>query len=678
MKIACALVAFSLVLGLPGSAQNEKREPSTHTVQDVTLQNHVFTPAEGQALAEALDTLLATLATTYFLEVPEPVTLQVIPGDLPVSTMSVDSKGTLAFRCRDLHLLTPVSKENIFLMRGVFYPIVQYIILQSLSTPLGLPPGFVQGLVIAIADDVIQHEAHRKVLEPGLRITPAGREVLQMMRKAKEQLGLQAVSYALTASLVSRPAGYEFPGELRDAFLSACDEATLETFFPRALARPAAGIRCDETPLEIPGLSPELKVSKIRVLGDIPVLEQLGPPLTPEQRAQLFTTVWRSIASMYPDPQLKGVDWAAVFMEFRSQVSFCRSDLEFYVLLRLLLASLQDANTRFQSPEGVPAFHFPRGIETDLVAGVPVVTRVAPDLQGPAAQVKVGMVVESINGEDVRQRLQDLVEFQRMFEGMPNERTRLLRAANVVLGGCPGTVAHVAFRGPEGESVEVDLPLEPYPRVTKPAIEASFLKDKKGRDTIGYVRIRGFMPEVETDFDSKIAPFIDLPNLIIDLRTTVGGHPSIGAHCIGKLIETPATIGNWRLRDNQETHATPLQVNPRAPVFKGRIVLLVDGYCVGAPELFALALRTLGRAKLVGERTAGSLYSPRPFPRSVGTAQLWMGRFEFVPGATVEPPSTVEGRGIEVDIEVAPTIEDIRAGRDPVLERAVTYLSEES
>ena len=35
----------------------------------------------------------------------------------------------------------------------------------------------------------------------------------------------------------------------------------------------------------------------------------------------------------------------------------------------------------------------------------------------------------------------------------------------------------------------------------------------------------------------------------------------------------------------------------------------------------------------------------------------------------------IEGAGVEPDIWVLPTLEEIRAGRDPVLERAVQELS---
>ena len=83
-----------------------------------------------------------------------------------------------------------------------------------------------------------------------------------------------------------------------------------------------------------------------------------------------------------------------------------------------------------------------------------------------------------------------------------------------------------------------------------------------------------------------------------------------------------------------------------------------------------MPLKYSGRATVVGETTAGS--SGQPYIYDFGNGMLFRvgtKRMYFPDG------SEFEGVGIKPDIEVIPTPADIKAGRDPVLERAVALAS---
>lgn len=105
---------------------------------------------------------------------------------------------------------------------------------------------------------------------------------------------------------------------------------------------------------------------------------------------------------------------------------------------------------------------------------------------------------------------------------------------------------------------------------------------------------------------------------------------------------------------------------PENPVFTGRVILIADLTCGSACEDFVMPLKYSGRATVVGETTGGS--SGQPYMYDFGNGmQFRVGtkRMYFPDG------SEFEGVGIKPDIEVIPTPADIKADRDPVLERAV-------
>ena len=107
-------------------------------------------------------------------------------------------------------------------------------------------------------------------------------------------------------------------------------------------------------------------------------------------------------------------------------------------------------------------------------------------------------------------------------------------------------------------------------------------------------------------------------------------------------------------------------VAPNPNGFHGRVILLVDRGCVSACEELVEPFKDSGRAMVVGETTEGSSGMPYLYDFHNGmTLKIAVKRQYFPDG------SEFEGVGIKPDIEARPTIQDLRNGRDPVLEKAL-------
>ncbi len=112
---------------------------------------------------------------------------------------------------------------------------------------------------------------------------------------------------------------------------------------------------------------------------------------------------------------------------------------------------------------------------------------------------------------------------------------------------------------------------------------------------------------------------------------------------------------------------SPLTIAPITPGFDGKVVILVDETSQSQAEYTAMALRAAPNAIVVGSTTAGADGNVSEIPLPGGVTSMISGIGVFYPDN--RPTQRI---GIVPDFVVIPTIPGIRAGRDEVLEAAVS------
>jgi carboxyl-terminal processing protease len=266
-----------------------------------------------------------------------------------------------------------------------------------------------------------------------------------------------------------------------------------------------------------------------------------------------------------------------------------------------------------------------------------------------------------------------------VFEGSPAERAGLRPGDAIVaiddastgggaldsvigrLRGSPGTeVRLLVARSGLGEPFALTL--------TRDEIKITFVRARLIDSDLGYVKLRGF-PE-PTIVDAVTAALVDLhakgaTAVVLDLRGNSGGRIDVGVQLASRLVKEGPLLQqidrNGQRRIVSRVGAYWEQSVP--------IAVLIDRDTASMGEIFAIALREAGVARLIGTKTSGSVAAAQVFPLVDGSA-LQVTVLEIVSGQGTR----MNGIGVEPDDVVEASDEDLRLGRDPQLEAAIGHL----
>jgi carboxyl-terminal processing protease len=115
---------------------------------------------------------------------------------------------------------------------------------------------------------------------------------------------------------------------------------------------------------------------------------------------------------------------------------------------------------------------------------------------------------------------------------------------------------------------------------------------------------------------------------------------------------------------------TNFAVFPQSGAYTGRVAILIDGSSASTSEVFAGGMQDIGRAVVIGERSAGAAL-PSIFEK-LPTGAL----FQYAIADFKTPKGVlVEGRGVVPDREVKLTRRTLLEGRDTQLEAAIEQVT---
>ena len=198
-----------------------------------------------------------------------------------------------------------------------------------------------------------------------------------------------------------------------------------------------------------------------------------------------------------------------------------------------------------------------------------------------------------------------------------------------------------------------------------PSVESEILSDN-----IAFVKINRFGDRTEEELRSQLHTVLsdDIVGIILDLRNNPGGFLDAGIAVTSEFINNQVIMmekfGDGREREYQSRRDGLATEIP--------LIVLINRGSASASEIVASAVKDYKRGTLIGETTYGK-----------GTVQTWInladnrGSVRITFARWVGPLGvSIDGQGIEPDIEIQSSPEDYQSNIDPQLNAAIELFIE--
>jgi C-terminal processing protease CtpA/Prc len=347
-----------------------------------------------------------------------------------------------------------------------------------------------------------------------------------------------------------------------------------------------------------------------------------------ENKVQIFNYIWEITKKYHGNREFIDSEWDRVHEKFLPLIKNAQSEEEFYDLISRMLMLTNSSHTgvyridqfNVYSTEGELIIS-DVGLYLKRIENKVVVTEIVDGSEAIEKGVEIGDIILSVDNRPIEEISKPLYR---------------------VSEGAEGSYAHILLSDKQGNRKEATLKRKKF------SLETPY-KYKLLNHNIGYIRMPNLLGDRINETKNMLSYFSDADGLIVDLRGVVGGY------IISFLAEEYS---------GRETSV----------VYNKPIIILVDERTRSAQEVSALFMRDRGgaklrgKAKLVGTRTCGCAENVLTFTFDLG------GRY-FVSIGTSNFGG-IEGVGVEPDVRVDISIEDIRSGRDPQLDKAIEILTQ--
>ncbi|MFZ0744493.1 MAG: S41 family peptidase [Terracidiphilus sp.] len=413
----------------------------------------------------------------------------------------------------------------------------------------------------------------------------------------------------------------------------------------------------------------------IFILACIPAVAESGAAagLPLKERVYVASRIYKSLDNFAQWQNAPNLDIEVAYRAYLDKVIASDDRKAFDLASMEFVAQFKNAHTLF--------------VDMPLAKGGGVLPFIAQSIHGQwvvtesmSPGLKAGDVIDSIDGRPFEQFIQDC---SRLVSASTEEGGRHLLFARMSI------VTPYAHLFPEqfvltlsgGKKVAIDR------RTLHDAsleTEGRWLEPGK----VAYIRIRSLLGG---DFEKRALElakeYRQAQAIIVDVRGEPGGSTPVDLSSF--LMDRPsqswtestpvampyfrfrASQGRWEYQPfNRPALTWPSPVTqPAHDVFTGKLAILTDAGCYSACEDFVMPFKVNHRALIVGETTGGSTGNADMFDLGQGMMiMVAVQRMSFPDG------SQFEGVGIKPDVEVVPTVEDLRAGKDTVLETAQQHL----
>lgn len=318
--------------------------------------------------------------------------------------------------------------------------------------------------------------------------------------------------------------------------------------------------------------------------------------------------------------------------------------------IRGMLDSLGDPHTSYMDPEEYAATNAPLdgeyegiGAWVDISGDYLAITSPMPDSPAEKAGLKPNDLVVAVDGEDMTGVDGDLV---------------LLR----ILGPAGTDVVLTIQR--EGQEEPFDV------TITRAKIEVPSVTGEMLDENVAYVQISTFGVKTNKELRDTLDDLLSQNpvGLIVDLRYNGGGYLNTSVDVMSQFLEGDQVVLYEEMGDGTRT---TYRSKKGGVAIEIPLVVLVNEGSASASEIFAGAIQDYDRGTLVGTTTygKGSVQNWIPLENDQGAVRVTIARW-LTPNER-----HIHNIGIDPDVVVEITEDDITAERDTQLDKAIEILT---
>jgi carboxyl-terminal processing protease len=389
---------------------------------------------------------------------------------------------------------------------------------------------------------------------------------------------------------------------------------------------------------------------------------------TPEGRLAVFDDAWSTINARYYDRDFHGLDWEAQRTTFRLLAAQANSSQQLYATLRQMISSLNDPHTRVFSPDEKFDWWRPRfvtiGVGIREVGGIPTVVHVERGSGPDRAGVRVGDVIETINGEPASAVVNRLLQ-----PVVPANVPLRSHAFATLMEGPPDTLIAVAWKGKDGHERAAKFPRYWQQRELG-------LRIRRAQGGLAIIEIDAFTKPIVANFAQALTKKTGAARgIILDLRSNGGGDTEAMTDVASAFLRAGTDLGQFTGRDGS---GFTMAAHTKSPFMPGPIaqtelplVVLTSERTASAAEILIAALRISNRATVIGTETCGCVLAIRNRHQLPDGGLLDVSELDYQTAAG----DRLEKHGIKPDEVVVVQRSDLYSGRDRAMELAIAKLT---
>jgi tricorn protease len=375
---------------------------------------------------------------------------------------------------------------------------------------------------------------------------------------------------------------------------------------------------------------------------------------------QMFEEVWRQDRDFFYEPSMNGVDWEAVRKKYEVLLPYVADRYDLTLLMGDMIGELSNSHTYVGGgdyPDLHPVNTGMLGVdfEADTANGMYRIKKIYPGenwdaqrispLTEPGINVPEGSYLLAVNGHSLRIP-QNPYE---LFVNTAGQNVTLTVNSKPSEAGSRTVVVRTIDS--EFHLRELDW------------IETNRHKvDVASGGKIGYI----YLPNMEDDglneFVRQFFPQIRKQGLIIDVRYNGGGFVAdMVLDRLRRVLSGMSAARNW-----------PAGTNP-AVVFSGPMACVTNEYAASDGDFFSYFFKVYKLGPLIGMRTWGGVRGIRGFIPLMDGGYVARPEFSLY---NLDSQWVVENHGVEPDIVIDNLPDQVMAGHDPQLEKAIEVVTQ--